>query len=288
MDEPLRKMEEQMLVRGLSDKTRTMYTGCVVRFGEHFGQCPSELGLAEIEGYLLHLCRGLARSASTRNQYAAALRFFFGKTLGQTDWLASVPLARVPHRLPVVLSGSEVKQLLEAITSPMHRAIAMLCYGAGLRVTEACCLRVEDIDGERRRLLIRHGAKGSKHRHLPLTPRLHHELRGYYRRRRPKGPLMFPGCGRPGRPITRKSFHRALLRAVAVAGIEKHVSPHVLRHSYATHMIEAGADLRAVQLLLGHAQLKTTMVYIHLTHARASHLPSPLDLLGTKQAERFG
>jgi len=289
MDELLRKMDEQMQVRGLADITRETYLRHVRKLGEyHDGLSLEELHLEHVESFLLHLFRDRGYMSSTRNQYASGLRFFFGTTLGRRDWVDSVPLARTPKKLPVVLSGSEVARLLGAFTSPTHRALASLCYGAGLRSSEACGLHIEDIDGQRRRLLIRHGSKGGKHRQLPLTPRLHRELRAYYREVRPVGPYLFPGRGTSMRPITREAFYSALQRAVSAAGIDKRVSAHVLRHSYATHLIEAGADLRSVQLLLGHTHLETTTIYVHLTHARQSQLPSPLDLLGTKAAERFG
>ena len=287
MDQLLQKMDGQMEVRGLADVTRAAYLRHVRKLCEHFGRSPEELNLEHVETFLLHLSRDLGRSGSTRNQYAAGLRFFFGTTLGRHDWVASVPFARTPKKLPVVLSGGEVERLLSAFDSPTHRAIATLCYGAGLRVTEACSLRVEDIDGERRLLLIRVGTKGGKHRQLPLGRRLHLELRGYWRQVWPEGPNLFPGKGKKAQPITREAFHHALGKAVLATGIEKRVSAHVFRHSYATHLIEAGADLRAVQLLLGHARLESTAIYVHLTHARRAQLPSPLDMLGTKAAERF-
>jgi len=288
MDELLNKMDEQMEVRGLSTRTRESYLRSVRKFGEHFGRCPGELDLGHAESFLLHLCREAGYHASTRNVYAAGLRFFFAKTLGKEGWARSVPHAKAPRRLPVVLSGDEVRRLLGAFRSPVHRTIATLCYGAGLRVSEACGLRIEDIDGERHRLLIRYATKGAKHRQLPLTPRLHQQLRAYYRQVRPEGPFLFPGRGSLERPITRAAFHIALTEAARVAAIDKHLSAHVLRHSYATHRIEAGADLRAVQLLLGHANLESTGLYVHLTHARQKQIPSPLDLLGTETAARFG
>jgi site-specific recombinase XerD len=288
MDELLTRMDEQMRVRGLADNTRASYLRHVRKLREFHERSPAELGLEDIESFLLHLCRDRGFSSSTRNQYAAGLRFFFGTTLGCRDWVDSLPFARTPSKLPVVLSGSEVERVLAAFDSPTHRAIATLCYGAGLRSSEACALHIEDIDGERRLLLIRRGSKGGKHRQLPLTPRLHRELRAYYRAVRPEGPLLFPGRGTKGRPISREAFYSGLCKALEAAGIDKTVSAHTLRHSYATHLIEAGADLRAVQLLLGHASIESTAVYVHLTHARQSQLPSPLDLLGTETARRFG
>lgn len=285
--ELLKRLNDQMELRAFAEGTRRNYLRHVRSFGEHFGRCPSELALEEVEEYLLYLLRDRGLGVQSRNQCAAALRFLYGMTLGQ-EWTHAVPFARTPHTLPVVLSGSEVERVLAAIDSIVHRTIATLCYGAGLRVSEACGLRIGDIDGKRRLLLIRHGAKRGKHRQLPLTPRLHRELRAYYREARPAQPYLFPGHGDADKPITGHAFAVALTKAVQKVGIAKRISPHVLRHSYATHMIEAGADLRAVQLLLGHASLETTTVYVHLTHARRAQLPSPLDLLGTKTAQRFG
>jgi site-specific recombinase XerD len=288
MDELLRKMDGQMQVRGLADLTRETYLRHVRKCSEYHGLSPGELDLEHLEEFLLHLCRDRGLLPGTRNQYASGFRFFLGTTLGRSDLIASVPFARMPAKLPVVLSGSEVERLLGAFDSPVHRTLAMLCYGAGLRSSEACALRIEDIDGERRLLLIRHATKRGKHRQLPLTPRLHRELRAYYREVRPEGPLMFPGRGTTERPITREAFHNGLCKAVLAAGIDKRVSAHVLRHTYATHLIEAGADLRSVQLLLGHANIESTAIYVHLTHARQQQLPSPLDMLGTEAARRFG
>ncbi len=288
MDELLNRMDEQMQVRGLAYNTREAYLRHVRKLGEFHGRSPEELELADIESFLLHLCRDRGFCSSTRNQYAAGLRFFFGKMLDRREWVDSVPLSRTPSKLPVVLSGGEVERLLSAFESPTHRAIATLCYGAGLRSSEACALHIGDIDGERLLLHIRHGSKGGKHRQLPLKPKLHRELRAYYREVRPEGPLLFPGRSRSGGPISREAFYNALCKAVDTAGIGKTVSAHTLRHSYATHLIEAGADLRSVQLLLGHASIQSTAVYIHLTHARQGQIPSPLDLLGTEAAKRFG
>lgn len=288
MDEMLKKMEEQMLTRGLADRTRAAYLRHVQSLAQYHDRSPDEIGLEEVEAFLLHLCRDRGLSSSTRNQYAAGLRFLFTITLGRREWVQSIPFARTPSKLPTVLSGSEIERLLGCFDSATHRTIATLCYGAGLRITEACSLEIGDIDGQRRVLRIRHGSKGGKHRELPLSRRLHRQLRAYYREVRPEGPLLFPGRAKEPRPITREAFHVALQKAVASAGIDKSVSAHTLRHSYATHLIEAGADLRAVQLLLGHASIETTAIYVHLTHARQGRLPSPLDLLGTEHAKRFG
>jgi site-specific recombinase XerD len=284
----LQRMDDQMCVRGLAEGTRYTYRRKVRGFLAQAGADPEHLDIEDVEGFLLHLARERGLQARTRNVTSAALRFFFGTTLGQGDFAAEIPSARSGKRLPVVLSGSEVQRLLAAFHLPTHRTIAMLCYGAGLRVQEACSLRVADIDGERRLLLIRHHSKRDRHRQVPLSTRLHHQLRSYYAGARPPGVYLFPGRTDFSKPITCSAFNQMLALAATRAGIHKQVSAHVLRHSYATHLVEAGVDIRSVQLLLGHSDLRTTLVYVHLTHARRSQLPNPLDLLGTKAAEPFG
>ena len=202
-----------MLTRGLADSTRAAYLRHVQSLAQYHDRSPDEIGLEEIEAFLLHLCRDRGLSSSTRNQYAAGLRFLVTTTLGRREWVCSIPFARTPSKLPTVLSCSEVERLLASFDSPTHRTIATLCYGAGLRVTEACSLEIGDIDGQRRVLRIRHGSKGGKHRELPLSRRLHRQLRAYYREVRPEGPLLFPGRGTRKRPITREAFHVALQKA---------------------------------------------------------------------------
>lgn len=277
MDRDVERMVADMEVRGLSALTRRIYRRRVERFAAHFGRPPGELGAEDVAAYFLHLTRERGLCAASRNQVAAALRFFFETTRQTPEMVAALPRARVTKPLPVVLSPAEVSRLLASFRSSKHRAIASLCYGAGLRVSEACELEIGDIDSERGLLRIR--GKGAKVRELPLGERLLEELRAYWREHRPPRPLMFPSSTEPGRAISRRAFWRALQAAAARAGVAKHVSAHVLRHSYATHLVEAGVDLRSVQLLLGHAQLHTTMIYVHLTHARRAALPSPLDRL---------
>lgn len=287
MDELLRKLDADLEVRGMKPATRTAYVRHVRRLGEHFGRDPRELGLEDLERYLLWLTRERGLAASTRNQVAAALRFVYATTLGKTDWLTRLPIARVTQKLPVILSGTEVDRLLRSFDAITHRTLATLCYGAGLRITEACRLQVADIDTPRRVLHVR-TTKGGKHRQVPLGDRLLAQLRAYYRAARPGRPYLFPGQGRREPYLGRAAFTLPMRRALRAAAITKPVTAHTLRHSFATHLIEAGADLRSVQLLLGHANLETTTVYVHLTHARSLQLPSPLDLLGTEDAKRFG
>lgn len=286
MQELLLKLESCMQVRGRSASTLEAYRWHVKRFGEHFGCCPSKLGAAEAERFLLYLSVEAKQSASTRNQCSSALRFLYRVVLDRPEEAERIPMAKKSQRLPDVLSGSEVLAVLNAFTSVRQRTLAVLCYGAGLRISEACNLRVQDIDSKREVLHIR-DAKGHKDRQVTLGTNLLCALRAYWKAYRPKGQLLFEGAV-AGRPLDISGFQRALSVTARRAGVNKRVSPHVLRHSYATHMIEAGADLRSLQLQLGHSSISSTLRYVHLTHARRQALPSPLDLLGSVQGRVLG
>jgi integrase/recombinase XerD len=285
VEQLLSKMQSAMTVRGLTPLTQEAYLRHVRKVGEHFGTHPAELEAEQLERYLVYLTE-VGRGASTRNQCAAALRFLYVVVLRRPHYVGLLPKAKARKRLPSVLSGREVVQVIDALSSPLHRTLAMCCYGAGLRVSEACRLRVEDIDSKRMVLHVRNG-KGQKDRQVTLSPRLLSALRSYYKQRRPSGAYLFAGRDRV-EPLTKAAFQKALAQAVADLGIRKRITPHVLRHSYATHMIEAGADLRSVQLQLGHASISSTVRYVHLTEARRRALPSPLDMLGSAPGAVFG
>ena len=286
MNAALKRAEECLAVRGLSIRTCETYLNHIRRFFEFSQQNPVELSGRDAEQYLLHVASAKNWSSSTRNQAASAIRFLIDVVLERPEAARRIPRAKTHQRLPASLSGSEVTALLDKMTSIVHRTLTLLCYGAGLRLKEACSLEISAIDPLRKVIHIR-GGKGNKDRFVTLTPRLHQALRDYWKERRPKGPFLFPGATE-GRHIDVTSFQKALTLASLRARIEKTVSPHVLRHSYATHMIEAGADLRSLQLLLGHASVTTTTRYVHLTQARLASLPSPLEMLGTKAGAIFG
>lgn len=277
MDEILSKLEAALLVRGRRPATRGMYLHCVRRYlAHHAGKQPAALGADEVEAFLLHLMRERGYSARTRNVYASAIRFLYAVVLRQPAVVCTVARARFVAALPVVLSAEEVARLLAAL-SPQQRTIAMLCYGAGLRVSEAVALCTGDIDAQRGVLRVQDG-KGGKPREVMLSPKLLAELRQWWRTRRPQGQHLFPG--RKGRPcLTRAAVHKALVLGCKRAGIDKQVGPHALRHSFATHLVEAGTDLRAVQGLLGHASIRTTALYVHLSRARLCSIVSPLERL---------
>lgn len=286
MKEILQRLDECLIVRGLSLRTREAYVNHITKLAEFCKKDPSKLDAKDAEQYLLFVTTKKGWSPSSRNQFASAIRFLFNVVLEHPDTAERVPRAKKWQRLPSVLSGTEVLLLLNHLHSIVHRTLAILCYGAGLRLGEACSLKLDDIDSLRKVIHIR-SAKGNKDRQVTLTPRLLQALRDYWKQRRPTGPYLFPGAIQD-RPLDVSSFQKALTLAGLRARIDKTVSPHVLRHSYATHMIEAGADLRSVQLLLGHSTISLTIRYVHLTHAHRESLPNPFELLGTKAGGVFG
>jgi site-specific recombinase XerD len=222
----------------------------------------------------------------TVNQYAAALRLFLTVTLEKTWAREKIVFAKAPKKLPDVLSGTEVVNVLRAFDSVKHKTVALVCYGAGLRINEALHLKVKDIDSKREVIVVRNG-KGQKDRQVPLSPRLLKSLRLYFKRERPGDDYLFPGRSRDG-ALSKMAFAKVLKPTVKKAGIGKHVTAHVFRHSYATHLIEAGADLRSVQVLMGHASIQSTARYVHLTTARMLSISSPLELLGKPEGKALG
>lgn len=280
------KMQADLVLRGAQPQTVRTYLGCVQRFVDHFGQPPAHLGEAHIRQYLLSLVQEQGAGAGTQRVYAAALRFFYGTTLGRPEVAARIPVPRVPVKIPVVLSGREVEQLLEAVASVRHRMVLSVAYGAGLRISEACAVRISDIDSQRMQLQVPVG-KGGKSRSVPLCQRLLELLRDYYRLTRPKGPYLFesaPG----GRAITPRAVSAAMKQAVERCGLAKRATPHTLRHSFATHLLELGTDLRTIQVFLGHSCLRTTAHYAQVTQQHAARQRLPLQVLGTAQAKALG
>jgi site-specific recombinase XerD len=219
-------------------------------------------------------------------QYLAALKFVYTKTLARPDEIAWISFPRSKRRMPKVLSGSEVARVLAAIESSTCRAVASVCYGAGLRIDEAIRLEVTDVLSDRGLLHVRHG-KGGHERFAMLSPRLLLTLREHWRTVRPAPPLLFPG-GRAGRPITADTVRYALRVATRAAKVRKRVTPHVLRHSFATHLLEMGVELRVIQQLLGHASIRSTAMYAQVTSAIVQRTKSPLDVLGTPEAKVLG
>lgn len=272
------RMREDLALRGLSHNTIKTYVRCARRFAEYFDRPPSVLGPAEIRAFLVHLVeRGV--HPRTFNVYAAAVKFLYTVTLRRPEAVAQMARMRVPMHVPTVLSTSEVERLLMAIPSSKQRVAAMLAYGAGLRVGEICNLSIADVDPKRMVLRIR-GSKRGRERYVMLSPRLLRALRVYWKQVRPAGPHLFPGRA-PQTVLTRASVHKAIAGAARRAGLGKRVGPHTLRHSFATHLLEAGTDLRTLQVILGHASIESTALYLYVSTARMQSIASPLDRLGS-------
>jgi len=270
-----RRMIEDMQVRNLSPVTQRCYVHAVAKFAQHFNRSPYRLGLAEIRAYQIHLTT-TGISWAGFNVAVCALRFFYGTTLGRTAMVDRIPYARKRRQLPVILSAEEVARFFAAVPSLKHRTALMTAYAAGLRVSEVTHLRVSDIDSQRMVIHVRRG-KGQKDRYAMLSPRLLEILRAYWKAARPAD-FLFPGAV-PEQPITTGSVRRVCYRARRAAGLAKHVTVHTLRHSFATHLLEAGTDLRTIQVLLGHRSFSTTARYVHVATASLPSTRSPLDRL---------
>jgi integrase/recombinase XerD len=277
-----RRMIQDMGLRNLAPKTVAAYVRRVAAFARHFGRSPEDLGPDEVRSYLLHLVQERHVSWSYFNQAVAALRFLYEVTLERPGVMQRIHCPKLPRKLPVVLSPDEVTRVFAAVASLKHRAILMTAYSAGLRASEVASLRVDDIDSQRMVLRVRQG-KGRKGRYVMLSPRLLAVLREYWKAARPTD-WLFPGEV-PGRPLTEASVQRACVRAAREAGLDKHVTVHTLRHSFATHLLEAGTDIRIIQVLLGHRNLKTTALYTHVSRAAVEATRSPLDRLATLPGE---
>jgi len=272
---PLRsRMIEDMKLKNLSTRTINAYVSRVGHFARHVGRSPEHLGRNDVRSYLLHLLQEKKVSWSVYNQTLAALRFLYQVTLGRRNVLERIPFPKQPKRLPVVLSPDEVARFFAAVGDIKHRAILLTAYAAGLRLSEVIGLRVEDIDSKRMVIRVRQ-AKGRRDRYVMLSPRLLALLREYWKVVRPTD-WLFPGDV-PGNPITGKAVYKKCVRAAQVAGLDKHVTVHTLRHSFATHLLEAGTDLRTIQVLLGHRKLETTAIYTHVSPAAVQATRSPLD-----------
>ena len=268
-----RRMLDDLRIRDFSPCTIAQYTRYVGRFAQHFGRSPEHLGLEEIRTYFVHLANA-GVSGAIREQTGSGLRFLYGVTLGRPEVAEKIPHAKREKHLPVVISRSEVLRLLKVVSNIKHRAILSTCYSGGLRVSEIANLRVKDIDSERMVIRVFQG-KGRKDRFVPLSTKLLELLREYWIAVHP-GEWLFPG-NKGDRPISRRSIHRICIKARIMAGIAKNVTPHTLRHSYATHLLEAGTNVRVIQLLLGHSSLRTTEIYTHVSTGDLLGTTSPLD-----------
>jgi len=270
-----RRMIEDMTVRNLSPATQRSYVHAVARFSQYFDKSPDRLGLEDVRAYQVHLAsKGIAWASF--NQIVCALRFLYGITLARAEMPERIAYAREPRKLPVVLSAEEVVHFLEAVPGLKSRAALTTAYAAGLRVSEVVALKNRDIESKRMVIRIEHG-KGGKERYAMLSTQLLRILRAYWRLARPQH-WLFPGRD-PVHPIDQTVLHAACRSARQAAGLEKHVTVHTLRHSFATHLLENGTDIRIIQVLLGHNSLSTTARYTQVSTSTIQKTTSPLDRL---------
>ena len=279
----LRKaMLEELQRRNLSQITIRIYLRAVEEFAQYFKVSPDRLRPEHIRQYQAHLFTDRKLDAISVAQQLSALRFFFLKTLKRPWMVEDIPTPKRPVRLPEVLSQEEVRRLIQCAGSPLHRIWLLMLYATGIRREELVRLKIGDIDSDRMLLRIRQG-KGKKDRDVMLSPRLLEELRDYWRSANPKPKTyLFPGKGphqNAAAHVDSRSIFNAVQQAVQRAGIDKRVHPHTLRHCFATHLLESGADLRTIQVLLGHADLTTTSRYLHLSERHLKATASPLDSL---------
>jgi site-specific recombinase XerD len=269
-------MIDDMTLKGLSPHTQRAHLRAVAMLAAHFGKSPDQLTKDKVREFLVHIVVRKKVSQSYFNQIVSALRFIYHETLNR-DWVLKGPIqSRADHKLPAVLSLSEVEQFFHAVTSLKYRAILMIEYAAGLRVSEVVNLRVDDIDSRRMVIRVRHG-KGRKDRYVILSPRLLALLREYWKAARPTT-WLFPGRN-PAQPITVTAVHDNCKLALKESGLTKNVSSHTFRHSFATHLLESNTNIRVIQLLLGHRSLRTTAVYTHVASRDVLSTRSPLELL---------
>ncbi len=267
-------MQREMALRGFAPRTQRVYAGWMRRLVQHSRLPADQLQERQVRDYLVSLTqRGL--SASTINQAIAALGFFFQQVLPR-EWDFAVRYQRAPRRLPVTLSPEEVRRLLEAVASLRDRAAMEVSYAAGLRLSEVLHLKLNDIDSPRMIIRVEQG-KGKKDREVMLARSLLKTLRAYWKQQRPRG-WLFPGQDQ-ARPLNPTVIQRAFIQAKWKAHLEKDVSFHSLRHSFATHLMESGVNVRTIQVLLGHRSLSTTERYTHVAGAYLRETPSPLDRL---------
>jgi site-specific recombinase XerD len=279
-------MLEELQRRNFSEDTIRHYIHTVEDFARHFNRPPDRLGLRHIREYQAHLFQKRKLSSGSVTNHLAALRFFYIQTLKKAWSVAETPYPKKNHHLPAILSQEEVARLIDAAGTPFHRALLMTLYATGLRRAEVTHLKVSDIDSKRMVIHVR-GGKGRKDRDVMLSPKLLEELRQHWHRlRRKTSDWLFPGnrWHTANQPIDSKTLYHACQGATKRAGLNQAIHPHTLRHCFATHLLEGGADLHTIQILLGHSSLKETTIYLHLSKRHLSATPSPLDALQLKDA----
>jgi integrase/recombinase XerD len=279
------QMIEDLQLRNYARRTCKEYVTCAQAFVAYHRRPPQEMGELEVRQFLMHLLEQKKAGPATRKMHVAGIKFLYEVTLRRPDVVAAIPWPKVAHNVPEILSGSEVAGLLGAVDSIKHRAIVMTAYGAGLRISEVCALKVTDIDSKR--MLIRVLGKGGHERYVLLPERVLFILRRYWVTERPTGDWLFPGQQK-GCPISAASVRFHLHAAADKTGLRKRVTPHVLRHSFATHLLELGTDVRIIQMLLGHRSIRTTVRYTRVTNRLIATTRSPIDVLGTPAQKKLG
>jgi site-specific recombinase XerD len=283
MGELYRKMEGDLRRKNYATKTREEYLRNAQDFVRHHMKSPREMGREQVVDYLRAKAEAGA-SPSVIKMCVAGVSFLYRVTLNRPEVVRDIGWPRARRSLPEVLSLAEVEELFSAMKSLVTGTILLVTYGTGVRISEACALRAQDIDSKRGLIRIEEG-KGGKDRYVMLGQGVLEALRAYWRAVRPPGPYLFPGR-KPERPITPSAVRLNLAKAIAKAGLKKKVKPHGLRHAFATHLLEAGTDVRVIQALLGHTSIRTTVRYTHVSARHIASVPSPVDLLPGRVTKR--
>ena len=284
-----KRMIEEMMLRGFTEKTQESYLLGITQLCNFYGRNPDKIRREEIRGFLLYLIAEKKLSYNTVYSYRQGIRFYYCEVENKPSMLPRLPATKKVHRLPEIHSAGEVSALIETTGSrPRDRMLLILAYGCGLRREEIVRLKITCVQGERGFLLIKDG-KGRRDRYIPLTPKLLNELRDYYRaclgwnKGQSVTPWLFPSPKNPQKHISVDTAARAYQRAKGKARLQRGQGLHSLRHSYATHLLEAGVDIRRIQQLLGHKHLQTTLIYLHVSRIPKSDVVSPFDLLKSKE-----
>ncbi len=282
------RMREELVRRNYAETTIRTYLRSVEQFREYARKRLDHLGPDDLRRYQVHLLENKKLAVGTVVLHISALRFVYVKVLGRRDMKQELPYPKERKRLPTILSPDEVRRLIDSARTLSQRAMLMALYSAGLRRSELCRLKVADIDSQRMMLRVERG-KGGVDREVPLSQKLLETLREHYRWMRPKT-YMFPGMvgnRRVDKPISKRVVWTAVRESTIRAGIRKRVTPHTLRHCFATHLLESGADLRTIQLLMGHVDIEATSVYLHLSRKHLQSTPNPLDQLTVSSMDRI-
>lgn len=273
------RMTLDLTRRRMSVRTQQSYLGAVASLAKHYRQPPDRLTAEQVQSYLLYLIDERKLAVSSCNIALHGLRFFYHETLKRSEMQFALPKARAPQKLPEILSREEIERLFIAAGLLKHRVLLMAAYGAGLRVSELCALKVTDIDSSRMMLRVEQG-KGAKDRYTLLSPRLLAELRLYWRVERPHE-WLFPAARRTDRPMGTHTAQRIFYAARSKAQLTKRGGIHGLRHAFATHLLEAGTDVHTIQRLMGHTDIHTTLRYFHVAQQTIAATASPLELLNS-------